>query len=128
MKLYLGPDSDEAFGQTIKKRKQEKKKLLDYCREKILISQTHADLPYVIINISCLSGHLTNKDDCGLIVTTTAKYKSSNIKNYCNKLPPLNCSPTIEELIKDERMPPTSGFISEEFIKVQETHSFGENK
>ena len=119
VKLYLGSDSDKASGETIKKRKQEKKKLLDYCREKILISQTHADVPYVIINALCLSGQLTNKDDCGLTVTTTAKYISSNIKNCCNKLPPLNCSPTIEELMKDERMPPTSGFISEEFIEVQ---------
>ena len=30
---------------------------------------------------------------------------TSNIKNYCNILPPLNWSPNIEELLKDERMP-----------------------
>ena len=32
----------------------------------------------------------------------------SNIKNYCNILPPLNWTPTIEELKKDQRMPPLS--------------------
>ena len=48
------------------------------------------------------------KDDCDLIVTTAAKYMRSNIKNYCNILPPLNWTPTIEELKKDQRMPPLS--------------------
>ena len=48
------------------------------------------------------------KDDCDLIVTTAAKYTRSNIKNYCNILPPLNWTSTIEELKKDQRMPPLS--------------------
>ena len=48
------------------------------------------------------------KDDCDLIVTTAAKYMTSNIKNYCNILPSLNWTPTIEELMKDETMPPLS--------------------
>ena len=48
------------------------------------------------------------KDDCDLIVRTSAKYMRSNIKNYCNILPPLIWTPTIEELMKDERMPPLS--------------------
>ena len=46
------------------------------------------------------------KDDCDLIVTTAAKYMTTNIKNYCNILPSLNWTPTIEELMKDETMPP----------------------
>ena len=41
------------------------------------------------------------KDDCELIVTTAAKYMRSNIKNYCNILPPLKGTPAIEELMKD---------------------------
>ena len=41
------------------------------------------------------------KDDCELTVTTTAKYMRSNIKNYCNILPPLKGTPATEELMKD---------------------------
>ena len=48
------------------------------------------------------------KDDYDQIITTAAKYIRSNIENYCNNLSPLNWPTTIEELIKDERMPPTS--------------------
>ena len=48
------------------------------------------------------------KDDCDLIVRTSAKYMRSNIKNYCNIVPLLIWTPTIEELMKDERMPPLS--------------------
>ena len=36
VKLYLGSDIDEASGETIKKRRQEKTKLLDYWLKKIL--------------------------------------------------------------------------------------------
>ena len=60
------------------------------------------------------------KDDCGLIVTTAAKYIRSNVKNYCNKLPPLNWSPAIEGLMKDEKMPLTSAIL---FLKNLLKHS-----
>ena len=60
------------------------------------------------------------KDDCDLIVRTAAKYMRSNIKNYCNILPPLIWTPTIEELMKDERMPPLSMLL---FLKHLLKHS-----
>ena len=60
------------------------------------------------------------KDDCDLIVTTAAKYMTSNIKNYCNILPSLNWAPTIEELMKDETMPPLSVVL---FLKKLLKHS-----
>ena len=60
------------------------------------------------------------EDDCDLIVTTTAKYMTSNIKNYCNILPSLNWTPTIEELMKDETMPPLSVVL---FLKKLLKHS-----
>ena len=60
------------------------------------------------------------KDDCNLIVTTAAKYVRSNIKNYCNILPPLNWSPTIEEIMKYARMPPFSVIL---FLKNLLKHS-----
>ena len=44
VKLYLGSDTDKASGETIKRRRQEKKKLLHYYGEKILALQTHTDL------------------------------------------------------------------------------------
>ena len=93
----------------MKKRRQRlKKKLLEYYGEKILVLQTNANIPDVIINASRLSDQFTMKDDCEQIVTSAAKYIRSDIENYCNNLPPLNWPPTIEELMKDERMPPTS--------------------
>ena len=56
MKLYLGSDTDEASGETEKKRRQKlEKKLLDYYEEKILVFQTHIDIPDVIIKASRLS-------------------------------------------------------------------------
>ena len=44
----------------------------------------------------------------------------SNIKNYCNILPPLIWTPTFEELMKDERMPPLSVLL---FLKHLSKHS-----
>ena len=55
-----------------------------------------------------MSGQFTMKDDCDQIITTAAKYIRSDIENYCNSLPRLNWAPTIEELMRDERIPPTS--------------------
>ena len=58
VKLYIGYDTNEANGKTIKKRKTRKKetfslltekKLLDYCGEKKLVLQTHTGIPDVII-------------------------------------------------------------------------------
>ena len=43
-----------------------------------------------------------------------------NIKNYCNILPPLIWTPTIEELMKDERTPPLSIVL---FLKNLSKHS-----
>ena len=74
VKLYLGSDTDKASGETIKRRRQEKKKLLHYYGEKILALQTHTDTVDGIINGSRLSYQFTMKDDCDLIVTTAAKY------------------------------------------------------
>ena len=47
------------------------------------------------------------KDDYDHITTTVAKYIRSDIENNRN-FPPLNWPPAIEELMKDERMSPTS--------------------
>ena len=108
VKLYLGLILTKQVVKLSKKEDKRKKKLSDYFGEKILVLQTHTNIPNVIINASGLSDQFTMKDDCGLTVTTTAKYIESNIKNYCNKLPPLKWSSNIEELMNGERMPPTS--------------------
>ena len=60
------------------------------------------------------------KDDCDLITATAIKYMRSSIKNYCYFLPPLNWTPTIEELMKNERMPPLSVIL---FLKKLSKHS-----
>ena len=48
------------------------------------------------------------KDDYDHITTAVSKYIRNDIENNCNNFPPLNWPPAIEELMKDERMPPTS--------------------
>ena len=55
-----------------------------------------------------MSDQFTMKDDYDHITTTVAKYIRSDIENNCNNFPPLNWLPAIEELMKDERMTPTS--------------------
>ena len=91
--------------QEVKLCKIEKKKLLGYYREKILVLQTHTDIPDVIINKSCLTDQFTMKDDYYQIIKIAAKYMRTVIENYCNNWTTLNWQPTIEELMKDERMP-----------------------
>ena len=73
-----------------------------------------------MINASRLSDQFTMMDECDQIFTTAAKYIRSDIENYCNSLPRLNWSLTIEELMKDERMPPTSVIL---FLKNLLKHS-----
>ena len=69
VKLYLGSDIDEASGETVKKRRREKTKLLDYwlknsfrlLRRKNI---SFTDVLDVIINVSRSSDKFTIKDDC----------------------------------------------------------------
>ena len=67
-----------------------------------------------------MSNQFTMNNDCGLIVTTAAKYITSNIKNYCNKFPSLNLLPTIEKLMKDDRISTTPVIL---FLKNLLKHS-----
>ena len=69
VKLYLGSDIDEASGETVKKRRREKTKLLDYWLKNSFRLLRRKNISFteildVIINVSRLSDKFTIKDDC----------------------------------------------------------------
>lgn len=111
LRLYLNNENEyDVNPETLKKRRKRlKEKLLSHYGDKIFILQSSNNIPDVIISASSLYDKVkANSEDYNNIIKTAAKYIRDDIEKYCDGLPPTNWPPTVEELMRDERLPPTS--------------------